>query len=306
MNTENKKVTLLGANGFLGSAIADVLDAMQIPWIGICIGKPTRSNIIALAPDDKESLINIINDYPVVINATGSLKPKDFEERTTESLNLFWKNVEHFTDILQSSNIQMLVHLSSAGTVYGNSESDEGSKERTVLKPISWYGKAKMLEELHYEKAAYLIGFNYLCVRVTNPFGNKIKARHGFIDVLLHSIRENKEFNYFADCDPVRDFVYAPDMSAMIMGLVQNNETGVYNIGSGEAISLSNVANYVKERIDTPYLINRTLAKPSFDVLNSRVSINKIKASGAYKNTMSVYDYIDAQLLLSQKNKNGL
>ena len=304
MNNDNKKVTLLGANGFLGSAIADVLDTMQIPWIGICIGKPTRSNIIALAPDDKESLINIINDYPVVINATGSLKPKDFEERTTESLDLFWKNVEHFTEILQKSNIQMLVHLSSAGTVYGDRASDEGFKERSILKPISWYGKAKMLEELHYEKVADLIGFDYLCARVTNPFGNKIKARHGFIDVLLHSIREGKEFNYFADCDPVRDFVYAPDMSTMIMKLVQSNQTGTYNIGSGDAISLSNIANYVKERIDMPYLINRTLAKPGYDVLNSRVCIDKVKLNGSFTSTMSAYDYINAQLLLSPINKN--
>lgn len=306
MERGNQKVTLLGATGFLGSAIADVLDTMQIPWIGICIGKPTRPNIVALSPDDKESLINIINDYPIVINATGSLKPKDFEERTTESLDLFWKNVEHFTDVLVSSNIEMLVHLSSAGTVYGDKASADGYEESSLLKPISWYGKAKMFEELHYEKVAELEGFKYLCVRISNPFGNKVKARHGFIDVLLYCMREGKEFNYFADCDPKRDFVYAPDMSRMILNLVTKNESGTYNIGSGNAINLSSIANYVKEKIDTPYLINRTLAKPSFDVLNSVICIDKVKSKNAYANTMSVYDYIDAQLLLSPVNENGL
>jgi UDP-glucose 4-epimerase len=297
MNSDNQKVTLLGATGFLGSAIADVLDKMQIPWTGICIGKSSRANVVALSPDDKESLIDIINAFPIVINATGSLKPKDFEEKTSQSLNLFWKNVEHFTDVLEQSNVEMLVHLSSAGTVYGDRASKEGHKERSILKPISWYGKAKMLEELHYEKIADLIGFKYLCVRITNPFGNKVKARHGFIDVLLHCMREGKEFNYFADCDPVRDFVYAPDMSRMIINLVMNNESGTNNIGSGIALNLSKIAHYVKERVDTPYLINRTLAKPNYDVLNSIVCIDKVKSKNAYVNTMNVYNYIDTQLL---------
>lgn len=293
---EKPKITLLGATGFLGSAIAEVLEEMGIPWIGVCISKQERANIITLSPDDKQSLVNIINEYPIVINATGSLKPRDFEKRTTESLELFWKNVEHFVEILEHSNVQLLVHLSSAGTVYGDSDSKEAFDEGAILKPISWYGKAKALEEYHYEKVASLVGFKYICARITNPFGNKEKARHGFIDVLLHSMRENTEFNYFADCDPMRDFIFAPDMSQIIMKLVLNEHFGIFNIGSGEPMNISRIANYVKQRVDNPHLINRTLAKPHYDVLNSIVSVNKIKEIKVYVNTVNVYEYIDSHL----------
>lgn len=293
---ERPRVTLLGATGFLGSAIAEVLRERDIPWLGVCISKQPKENIVTLPPDDKYSLVNIINDYPVVINATGSLKPKDFEERTTESLALFWKNVDHFTDVLERSNAELLVHLSSAGTVYGDSVSKKTFTEDSILKPISWYGKAKAFEEYHYEKVAASVGFEYICARITNPFGNKEKARHGFIDVLLNSIQEKKEFNYFADCDPMRDFVYAPDMSEMIVKLILEKNSGTYNVGSGSALNISSIANYVKKRTGSPHLINRTLAKPNYDVLNSIVSVDKIKAANAHVNTMSVYEYIDSRL----------
>ncbi|WP_462169278.1 NAD-dependent epimerase/dehydratase family protein [Pseudoalteromonas lipolytica] len=297
------RVTLLGASGFLGSAIAEQLDAQNIPWIGVSISKSVNPKIIQISPDDEVSLVNIINDYPTVINATGSLKPKDFEERTSDSLTLFWKNVDYFTEVFKKSELKCLVHLSSAGTVYGELKcASQKNTECSVLSPISWYGRAKMFEELHYEKVSTLLGFSFLCLRVTNPFGNRQKARHGFIDVLINAVKEGSQFNYFADCDPVRDFVYAPDMSNMIVNLLKQDAKGTYNIGSGIPTKLSEIANYVKDKVVNPSLINRTLAKPVTDVLNSIVCIEKCKTMGVYSYSTDIFDYIDKKLSSSYKS----
>lgn len=297
-----QRITLLGASGFLGSAIAERLDELNLDWRGVCISASDHPKILTLAPDDQDSLIELINQYPVVINATGSLKPKDFEARTTESLDLLWRNIQHFSSVLEQSRIEKLVHLSSAGTVYGESEDKHPHHEEDLLKPISWYGKAKMLEELYYQDMATKHNYQYLGLRVTNPFGNKLKTRHGFIDVLLNCVREGHEFNYYSDCDPVRDFIYAPDMAKAIVNLIAHQEVGTFNIGSGQAIHLSDIASYVKKRVATPERIQRTLARPSYDVLNSVVSIEKINSKGFLQTSKNVYDYIDSQLSAIDKN----
>ncbi|QRZ21197.1 NAD-dependent epimerase/dehydratase family protein [Vibrio sp. sp1] len=294
-NSTSKGITLLGATGFLGSAIANELDRLEIPWIGISIEPSNRKNIVTVEPTDQDTLVSIINEYPTVINAAGSLKPKDFEENTKDSLEKFWKTVEHFTQVFERSNIRKLVHLSSAGTVYGDSESAILHPEESILKPISWYGKAKMFEEIHYGHCSNVLDYDYLCLRITNPYGNKEKTQHGFVDVLIKSVIEGSDFNYYFDCDPCRDFIYAPDMSEIILKLVTENKTGTYNVGSGEILHLSEIVNYVTSKHPST-LIKRELKRPSYDVINSCVSIDKIRSNNSYKNSLSVFDYIDGRL----------
>lgn len=290
-------VTLFGSNGFLGSSIAAELDKRNIPWVGINRSKSEKKNIFSIVQNDEEELINILNKNPKVINASGSLKPKDFEEHKTKSLEELWNNINLISKLLIKSNTKSFVQLSSAGTIYGEIDPSHSSSELDEPNPISCYGNAKFIEEIHYRKLCSMINSNYKCVRVTNPYGNKNKSTHGFIDVLLNKINDDESFLYYKDCNPKRDFVFAPDMSSMIIDILNSDEVGNFNLGSGESIHLQSIIDFINEiKPNNNYKILKKLERPSYDIVNSQIDITRIKNLGLYKSNESVYSYICKKL----------
>ncbi|WP_022942084.1 NAD-dependent epimerase/dehydratase family protein [Psychromonas hadalis] len=296
MTNNNLSVCLLGATGFLGSAIAKELEARNISWIGISRNISDDIRIKKLNLSDRDEMINIFKRSDVVINALGSAKPKDFEENPQLTLNTIWENAVTLSSLLKAGNISKLVQISSAGTVYGE-EVDAPHTEESNLLPISWYGKAKVIEELYLEKASESNQFDYLCCRVTNPYGNEKKTMHGFIDVLIHSTISGKKFSYYQDCNPIRDFIYADDMAFSIVELIEQNCSGIFNIGSGDSHSLEEIVNFVRDKFKGEVFIDRVTNKPSYDVLNNKVNVEKLIIHKAQRVSMDVFSYIDNQLM---------
>lgn len=292
MSNDKPYICLLGATGFLGSAIAKELDSRGIAWIGTSRSENVTHNIKKVSLFDRLEMINLLKSSYLVINTLGSAKPKDFEEDPLNMLDILWNNTIDLTSMLNESGIEKLVHISSAGTVYGD-YIDSPHSEKCELLPISWYGKAKVIEELYIEKSCLSNNIDYLCLRVTNPYGNDNKTQHGFIDVLLNSVLSNKEFYFYQDCNPIRDFIYAEDMAFSAIELIALECKGIYNLGNGEAHSLEDIATYVDNKLKGNTLIKRLSDRPSFDVLNNQVCIQKLINSKAHRSSMNVYKYID-------------
>ncbi len=300
MSIKNKSVCLLGATGFLGSAIAKELDERKISWVGISRNNSEDARIVKLSLADSDEIIKIFRSVNIVINALGSAKPRDFETAPQETLNTVWENLVLLAGLLKKSNGAKLVHISSAGTVYGE-YTDKPHTETCDLVPISWYGKAKVIEELYLEKFCASNTLDYLCVRVTNPYGNERKTKHGFIDVLMTSVLSGKKFSFYENCNPIRDFIYADDMAYSIVELIKLNQQGVFNLGSGQSFSLEELANYVGNKLKGTELIVRMNHKPDFDVLINKVDIQKLTLSRAQRTSIDVFTYIDNLLQVSSK-----
>lgn len=285
-------ICLLGATGFLGSAIAKELDARGLSWVGISRQKSTNKNILKVDLFDQQKMIEVLESTDIIINALGSAKPKDFEANPEERLNAIWDSTTNLAKLIELANIKMFVNISSAGTVYGEYVNAPHLESSNLL-PISWYGKAKVIEELYFENTCKSNDINYLCIRVTNPYGNDKKSKHGFIDVLLNSVISNKPFTFYEDCSPMRDFIYADDMAFSIVELVKLKRKGIFNLGSGEGYTLEAIADYVHNKLNGKTLISRSQKRPVYDVLTNQVNIQKLLDSEAYKNSMNVYKYID-------------
>lgn len=289
------KVCILGVTGFLGSSIAEELTRKGVSWVGVSSSESSNPNIRTLNRFDTAGLVGLINDFPVVINATGSLKPKDFELHTKESLAHFCKRVDFLSDVFCQSKIETLVNISSAGTVYGDASAAGPHTESALLKPISWYGRAKQFEEMAFEKVAFNCNFKFLCLRVSNPFGNPHRTTHGFIDVLVNCAKNNIPFSFYKDCDPHRDFIYAADMSYAIVELLAKNHVGTFNVGSGESTSVRSLIDYVQQKWAFDNL-HPELVKPDSDVLISDISVEKLKACDCFVKTVDIFTFIDKKL----------
>jgi len=292
--SKQKGICLIGANGFLGSAIAKEIEREGLKWIGFTKSQSSHSNIKQIKsfhdPIFQKSLLN----FPYIINAMGSMKPIDFEENTVEVLDIFWKNIENLQAGLQNSKIEKFLQISSAGTIYGECIKNP-HREIDNTNPISWYGRAKLLEEIYYQNFAKRNKIDFLCTRVTNPYGNINKTDHGFIDVLINSIIYKKRFKTFKDDNHSRDFIYAPDMAYSIVNFLLSEHTGTLNVASGNTIKLSKIINYIQS-IDRNFQPDMNLVSSDFDVNNNEVDISRLKSLSLDRETNNVFNYINSHL----------
>ena len=64
-------------------------------------------------------------------------------------------------------------------------------------------------------------------------------------------INDEKQFNVWGDGSPLREFLYVDDLSESILFIIENNiDIDLLNIGSGIEVSISDLSNLIKEKIE--------------------------------------------------------
>lgn len=267
------KICLFGAPGFVGRSIGHHLDALGIEWVGVS-RRSLGPNCRPLCSMSFEELRDLVEEYPIIINASGSLKPRDFVSDFHSSFEEFWQTLQDFVTLLSSARIVKLVHISSGGTVYGEAPEGLAHKETAITRSKSWYGRAKIIEENILAQLASQQGFDYVCARVSNPFGNPDAQNHGFIDVLATTILKGKVFTARFPERANRDFIYAPMMAEMLTNLALSQANGIYNIGSGVSTRLADILEHVETLYPNAKIV-REYPDVRTDVVSMAISIEK-------------------------------
>ncbi|AJY51412.1 MULTISPECIES: NAD-dependent epimerase/dehydratase family protein [Halomonadaceae] len=286
-------VLLLGSTGFIGSSIGNELDKQGIEWVGVARNirggdKPT------IALTDAPSVTKVLRSKPIIINALGGLKPRNFNENFTAAMNEFWASLERFIRYLQNHPPAGLLHISSAGTVYGEA-AERPSCETDPVRPRSWYGRMKVMEESMYRSYAQDYNVPFACARVSNPYGNPTASNHGLIDVLITQLSKNEPFVAAFPQKAMRDFIYAPCMAKILVRMALEGHTGIYNVGNGTPTSLQWIIDYAQELKPSAVVVERT-ASPS-DIVNSSISTEKLEAAlGKPEWAMTIERYMQKRL----------
>lgn len=245
------KVCILGSTGFVGSSIYDRLIKSNINVLGLSRSS-TSNNRTIVDFNNIEELKSQFISCDVIINAMGSYKPSDFldgGEQHFLEVNELARKIEAS---IVNAGIKRFVQISSAGTVYGEFKG-RPFKETDLTLPETDYGRLKVLEEYLYRQVCEKHEIEYVCLRLSNPFGNSREVDHGFVDVLANSIKSKSLFKSYAGEHYRRDFIHVNDMAYIIeklsfMKLDTNSE--VFNVGSGKSESLYLLAKLVNEKIE--------------------------------------------------------
>jgi UDP-glucose 4-epimerase len=274
MMTETKnQVLLFGATGFVGSSIAAYLSSQGMPFLGIGRSETEIFGRPVFNIQESEKIVDLLSKNPVVINAIGGLKPKHYEEDLVSAVHEFWATFQSVMEVLDLMTPKKVIHISSAGTVYGETDNDKPNFENKRLNPKSWYGRFKMLEENVFSSYCHDNKIDFVCARVSNPFGNTNALEHGFIDVLLSRLSQGNNFTAYFPSGSKRDFIHAPCMAKMLVNLMQDNVTGTFNIGSGESTPLEDILSWAHELFPNRKIIHA--AQNEADVARSLISIQK-------------------------------
>lgn len=208
------------------------------------------------------------NDFPKLDGITTVIHLGGISNTLEKDINKILKNNFDFSvRLLEECNIRRInLQFASSASVYGDGTE---FKETSLLNPLSPYAWSKYLFERYYEnnKHSYLKDFNVQIFRYFNVFGpgeehkgNQSSPFHKFKNDLETKgyITLFKDSQYYK-----RDFINVESIVNIHKTFLNVQESGIWNAGSGRALSFREVASIVGadegsiRYIDMPYELKK-------------------------------------------------
>jgi len=288
------KIVVTGGSGFIGSNIARELDKNHEVIVLDDFSNGDFRNLtdfsgIVYACDltnfdwdafFKDTKIDVIYHQAAITDTT----VLDQKKMMDVNVNTFKKILDYAV-----KNKTRVIYASSAA-VYGRGKSP--MQENQELNPLNVYGFSKRimdnLAQQHIQKypEIALIGLRYF-----NVFGPGESHKNKFASMIYQlylQMKDNKRPRIFTDGQQTRDHIYIKDVVQANIKMMNCNQSGVYNLGTGKETSFNEIITYIndvlKKQLQPDYFEN------PYDFYQDRTcaDIEKISKAINYKPEFSV------------------
>lgn len=183
-------------------------------------------------------------DQEIVIHLAAKISVLESIKNPAETFRINVNGTKNLLTICKNNNIKKVIIASSAA-VYGEGEKGIKLKEETKKKPISPYGESKMKMEEEIKKNNEM---NCIILRFFNIYGiGQTSEYAGVITKFLEKIKKNQSLIINGDGTQIRDFVSISDVICSINDAIGYNKSGIFNIASGNKITINELANLMIE-----------------------------------------------------------
>jgi UDP-glucose 4-epimerase len=169
------------------------------------------------------------------------------------------------------------VVFASSSAVYA--EKPDAPKAETMCpEPASPYAVSKLEGEHLLEWYRKRCGLRYVAFRYFNVYGPRQAADSDYAAVIPKFIERsirNETLTIYGDGYQTRDFVSIEDVVTANLRAVQETKSGVYNVGTGTAISILSLAEQIAGMIGTTKRYS-FVPRPPGDILSSTADITRI------------------------------
>ena len=262
----NMHFAVTGGAGFVGSYLVKLLvkEGHKITVIDN-LHKGKKENLASVINKIKFQKIDI-RDYQSLEKILKNIDGVFHQAALTVVQDSFSSPEEYFdVNVHGTENIFKLANENKFKVVYASSSSVYGHKLETPItedaerNPISPYGKTKLEDEYLVEKYSNL-NTEIIGLRYFNIFGKGQTIEYaGVITKFLDRINEGKSPIIFGDGSQIRDFIHVSDVvKANLMAMNSKSSNLIANIGTGNAISILELANMIINtsglKIDTVFM----------------------------------------------------
>lgn len=244
----NERIIVTGGAGFIGSAIVWQLNEMGNEDILIVDRMDDTDKWKNLVPlkfvdlVDADDFIDELSDH----NAAKAIIHMGACSSTTErDSNYMLSNNYQYTkdlaDFAVSNDIRFIYASSAATYGDGSNGMDDGTDDLEQLRPLNVYGYSKLLFDRHalreklFDKIVGIKFFN-----VFGPNESHKGDMRSLVNKAFDQIRETGKLQLFKSANPDyadgefgRDFVYVKDAVDMTLFFLDNDKSGLFNVGSG-------------------------------------------------------------------------
>lgn len=292
------KVLITGGSGFIGRYLVEFLKKSHTVLVYDDLSNSEKlseeKNVKFCKGDvlDFEKLLEFSKDVDVMIhlaaisNVTQSISQPDITKKI---------NVDGTANVLQccvKNKIKKIIFASSAA-VYGDCK--DIITEETKTNPLSPYGKSKLEAEKLIINQCKENKINYIIFRMFNVYGKgQNKDYAGVISKFFENITQDKEIIIYGDGKQTRDFVSINDIVQAFDCAIKSNSNGVYNIASGESISINQLVEIMFQifgKVETKYLEkqNAGIQNSKADITFAKEKLNFIPKRKLSEELSSIY-----------------
>jgi ADP-L-glycero-D-manno-heptose 6-epimerase len=263
-------IAITGAAGFIGSFLVGYLNQLGFEKL-ILIDDFSNDKKVKnlkgkkyLHKVHREQFFDWVKSHEDTIQYVFHLGARTDTTEMDYSVHKKW-NLDYSKDIWEfcvSANIP-LVYASSAAT-YGNGELGYKDTHEIVrkLQPLNPYGRSKNEFDIWALEQNSTPPF-WAGVKFFNVYGPNEYHKGRMASVIFHAYNQIKDTGSvklfrshrpdFKDGEQMRDFVYVKDVVKMCVWLMmQQPESGLYNVGSGTARSFKDLVNAIFASLQLP------------------------------------------------------
>lgn len=184
------------------------------------------------------------NSFEYLIHLAAIVPIREVNKNKKKALLVNTKGTANLVEaILNNDNAIKWSFLASTSHVYSSSK--KKIKENFSKKPISYYGKTKLLAEQNFiklkkRKIKVCIG------RIFSTANNSQRANY-LVPDLKRRIKNAKKKIKLENLNHYRDFISIKDIVKILKYFMKNEIKGVYNISSSKKIRLTEIAKIISK-----------------------------------------------------------
>ena len=257
---KNKSALVIGANGMVGTALMKALARSKTYFLIKGVDIETDMTI--------KSNTEIIKDYDHIYHLAGKKgSPQTAKERPADYLPMLQFDA-NIIEAVGKYKPEWFLYTSSIG-VYPPMEVYEEDKvwHKVPSENDKIPGYIKRMGELGCYAIRATYGYeNISIVRPANIYGpnDNFGKNSMVIPSLIKKGCEDDVINVWGDGSPTRDFIYCEDVAKGMLHMVENKVNDTVNLGSGEGVKISDIANTIGRHFDKEVKYDTT--KPNGDM----------------------------------------
>lgn len=238
------KVLVTGSQGYLGISLVNLLKEKGMEVIGF--DKQSDEFEDLKYKGNIEPFFKKHQNIDTIIHLAALA---GVEKDISEYNSYFENNVRgtfNLLEVMREYKVKNILFASSC-SVYGN---NQNSKEWDELKPCSFYGLSKVINEEMIQFYGRNHGINYNIFRIFNVIGRGGESDFNnkrLIPTLINNISTGQDINLFLQSNKkdtqVRDFVDLKFVCEVFSKFIDKPTNKIINIGSGKGVSGEEMAN---------------------------------------------------------------
>lgn len=291
----NTKVIVTGGTGFIGSHVVDLLvennfDVYVVDNISTSKNNKYINNKAKYFHLDitkgVEELVKVFKGAKYIFHlaAFARVIPSIHDPITFHNINVNGAlNV-----FLAAKEVGAKVIFSSSSSVYGN-PIELPVKETHRLDPMCPYALHKQIGEEYLQLFYKIYNLNSVSLRYFNVFGERAPKEGPYVPVVGIFLRQKEageNLTIVGDGKQNRDFVHVKDVARanLMAALDQREGAFAYNVGSGEATSIIDIAKKISDKLE--HIPER------FEYKNARSDVSKIKRELNWEYKIKLFDWL--------------